>query len=138
MPETVEIPERLLDAIRAHARAELPNECCGLLIGSALTIDHVFPARNLEASPTSYRIDPVDHFSAIKSARAAGRSVIGAYHSHPTTPPAPSPRDRAEASFPDFVYLIVSLAETDNVDSIRAYRLAEGCATRLAMRIAKA
>jgi proteasome lid subunit RPN8/RPN11 len=131
MPETVEIPDRLLDEIRSHARAAFPNECCGLLIGSALTIEALFPTRNLEASPTSYLIDPAHHFAAIKTARASGRRVVGAYHSHPATPPVPSARDLAEASVPDFVYLIVSLAETDSDDSVRAYRLAEGRATPL-------
>ena len=28
------IPRSLLDAVLAHARAELPNECCGLLAGT--------------------------------------------------------------------------------------------------------
>jgi proteasome lid subunit RPN8/RPN11 len=131
MPETMEIPGRILDAILSHARAELPNECCGLLIGSGLTIEDLLPARNLEASPTSYVIDPIDHFAAIKTARASGRRVVGAYHSHPATPAVPSARDLAEASVPDFVYLIVSLAETNSDDSVRAYRLAEGRATPL-------
>lgn len=131
MPEIVEIPDRILDAILAHARAELPNECCGLLIGSALALEDSRPARNLDASPTSYLIDPADHFAAIRAARASGRRVVGAYHSHPASPPVPSARDLAEASFPRFIYLIVSLGEADRRDRVRAYRLADGRATPL-------
>ena len=133
MPEIVEIPDRVLEAILFHARAEYPNECCGLLIGSSLTIEDSLPARNLDASPTSYVIDPADHFAAIRTARASGRRVVGAYHSHPATPSAPSVRDLAEASFPEFVYLIISLAAADGRDSVRAYRIGEGRATPLAV-----
>jgi proteasome lid subunit RPN8/RPN11 len=133
MPDVVQIPGRVLDAIVAHAEAELPNECCGLLIGSALTIHDSVPARNLAASPTSYLINPGDHFAAIRAARGSGFSVVGAYHSHPGSPPTPSARDLAEASFPEFVYLIVSPAEGDARNQVRAYRLTEGRVTSLAI-----
>jgi proteasome lid subunit RPN8/RPN11 len=131
MSGKVEIPDRIVDAILAHARAELPNECCGLLIGRATTIEDLRPARNLDAGPASYLIDPADHFAAIRAARASGRRVVGAYHSHPASPPVPSARDLAEANFPEFVYLIVSLEEVDRSDRVRAYRLADGRATPL-------
>lgn len=131
MPDVVQIPGRVLDAIVAHAEAELPNECCGLLIGSALTIHESVPARNLAASPTSYLIDPEDHFAAIRAARVSGFSVVGAYHSHPGSPPTPSARDLAEASFPEFVYLIVSPAEGHARNQVCAYRLTEGRVTLL-------
>ena len=129
MWDVVEIQADVLDAIVAHAQAERPNECCGLLIGLAPTIQESVPARNLAASPTSYLIDPADHFAAIRSARRSGRHVVGAYHSHPASPPTPSARDVAEASFPEFVYLIVSLAEPDKSDAVRAYRVANGFPT---------
>jgi proteasome lid subunit RPN8/RPN11 len=131
MPDVLEIPAGVMDAIVAHAQAELPNECCGLLIGSALTIHESVPARNLAASPTSYLIDPADHFAAIRAARQRGRYVMGAYHSHPESPPTPSARDLAEASVSEFVYLIVSVAEADENHTVRAYRLADGRATPL-------
>ena len=133
MADVVEIPAGVLDAIVAHAQAERPNECFGLLIGSALTIHESVPARNLALSPTSYLIDPADHFAAIRVARRSGRQVVGAYHSHPESPPTPSGRDLAEASFPEFLYLIVSLAEPDKNDAVRAYRVTDGRATLLPM-----
>jgi len=131
MPGLVEIPEHVLDAIVAHAQAELPNECCGLLIGAGLTIHRAVGTRNLASSPTRYLVDPNDHFQAIRSARAEGLKVIGAYHSHPGSPPFPSPRDLAEAHFPDFVHVIVSVAQTGERGDVRAYRVEEGHATML-------
>ena len=117
----MKISKAALDAIVAHARESLPGECCGLLIGTPLRIDSAQPARNLESGTTRFLIDPRDHFAAVHAARESRRFVVGVYHSHPNTPATPSPADRAEASYDDYVYLIVSLA-TEPPDA-RLYRL---------------
>lgn len=121
----VRIRQAVLDEIVAHARAEAPDECCGLLIGTADLIDGSARARNLSQQRRSrYLIDPRDHFSAIRLARASGRDVVGAYHSHPGGSPVPSPTDLAEAVYRAFLYLIVG-ADGPSPE-IRAYRLGEG------------
>ena len=56
-----------------------------------------------------FLIDPADHFAARRIARERGLEVVGFYHSHPASPAEPSPRDLAEFSYPDHLYLIVSL-----------------------------
>jgi proteasome lid subunit RPN8/RPN11 len=105
----VRIPPAVIAEMLAHAREESPNECCGLLVGRRGAVDRAVRARNLEAGPTRYLIDPQDHFAALKDARAKGRQVIGAYHSHPAGAALPSPSDIAEASGgPDFLYVIVA------------------------------
>jgi proteasome lid subunit RPN8/RPN11 len=110
-------PLRLREDVRAemiaHARQEAPNECCGLLIGRASSIDECVRARNLHASPTRYLLDPADHIAAMRRIRGSDRSIVGAYHSHPRTPPIPSETDRAEAFYPDFVWVIVSLLDSE-------------------------
>jgi proteasome lid subunit RPN8/RPN11 len=105
----VTIPAAVVAEMLAHARDALPNECCGLLVGRRGAVASVVRARNLEAAPTRYLIDPQDHFAAIKVARAQGLRVTGAYHSHPKGAPTPSPSDIAEASGgSEFLYVIVS------------------------------
>lgn len=107
----------------AHARDEAPRECCGLLVGRQGSVVRSVRARNLDAITTRYLIDPEDHFAAIRAARADGFEVVGAYHSHPSSAPVPSPTDVAEAnSGSDFLYVIVSLVN----DEVQAYRIAEG------------
>ena len=86
----VKIPAAVIAEMLAHAREESPNECCGLLVGRRGAVESAVRARNLEAGPTRYLIDPQDHFAAMKAARAEGRHVIGAYHSAPGRRPAPS------------------------------------------------
>jgi proteasome lid subunit RPN8/RPN11 len=118
--------------ILSHAREEAPRECCGLLIGSGAAIERSVRARNIADDPTRrFLIDPADHFSAIRAARAAALDVVGAYHSHPASEPVPSSTDIAEAiQGGDFVYVIVSLLN----DEVRAYRIDKGGFRRLRIR----
>lgn len=115
------ITKAALDTIVAHAREALPGECCGLLIGTPARIDSAHPARNLESGATRFLIDPRDHFAAVHAARESKRFVIGVYHSHPKSSATPSAADLAEASYDDYVYLIVSLAS--EAPETRLYRL---------------
>lgn len=135
MAEAVHIPAPVLEGIVAHARETLPDECCGLLIGRADRVTRAVRAGNLTPTPTAYQIDPADHFAAIRSARADGLAVIGAYHSHPNAPAAPSRRDLAEAHFPEFVYLIVSIDTSGALREARAYRLTTTRATSLELAV---
>jgi proteasome lid subunit RPN8/RPN11 len=125
----LQIRSAVWDAIVAHSRDEAPNECCGLLVGPAESpaaiIEESVRTRNLEASPTSYRVDPVEQIALNRRLRSTGCRVIGAYHSHPHTPAEPSATDVAEAFYPEFVYVIVSLATPDE-PVVRGFRLAGG------------
>jgi proteasome lid subunit RPN8/RPN11 len=112
------------DDIVAHARDTSPAECCGLLLGAGDTIVDAVRARNIDAHPSRFQIDPQDHINAMRTARHRGLDVLGFYHSHPRSAATPSPRDLAEASYPGHLYLIVSLqAEPAEV---RLYRLEAG------------
>ena len=126
------ILQSAVDAIVAHAQETAPDECCGLLVGAGDRIDQAIRARNLERGPARYRIDPRDHIALMKRLRGSDRDVIGAYHSHPRSSAAPSASDVAEAFYPDFVYLIVSLM-TANQPECRAWRLRDGAAEEIAL-----
>ena len=114
----------VLDQIARHARDEAPNECCGLLIGTAESVRCARRARNVHASRTRFLIDPEDHFAALRQARARAEEVVGAYHSHPASAPVPSATDVADANDPRLIHLIVSLE--DDVENIRAFRYLDG------------
>lgn len=127
---SIRIPVVVVRDMLAHARDEAPRECCGLLIGKENSVVRSVRARNLDAKATRYFIDPEDHFAAIRAARAQGLEVVGAYHSHPTSAPVPSPTDIAEAnSGPDFLYVILSLVDED----VRAFRIDAGVCKPLAL-----
>lgn len=123
--DAVSIRAGVIDDIVAHARADAPLECCGLLLGMGLRIEGAYRARNAVSSPTRYQIEPEDHFAALRAARTASLAVVGAYHSHPHTSAAPSATDIAEASYPDFIWLVVGLP-ADSPPDVRAYRIEAG------------
>ncbi len=118
----MKITAKALADIEAHARAESPRECCGLLVGSDTEIHQAEPTRNLADTATRYQIDPADHFRILRAARATGLAVIGAYHSHPASPPIPSPTDLADG-LPNFLYIITRPHADHPGSDTRAWRL---------------
>lgn len=122
----IQISRSTLDDMLAHAESAAPKECCGLLIGSAARVERAVRARNLRESATRFLVDPAAHFAAIKAARAEGATVVGVYHSHPSSAPVPSDRDLAEAAYPEYLYVIVVPRGPDRSREARAFRLVEG------------
>lgn len=111
----------------AHAREDLPNECCGLIGGTKEQAQTLYRARNAFASPFSYRVDPADQYRIIeKEMRERGEDLVAIYHSHTKSPAYPSQTDLNEAvSWPEQVYLIVSLADPEAPD-VKAFWLKDG------------
>ena len=135
-PATATIPASLREAIVAQARAEDPNESCGLIIGDgaaaaggrALRFE---PVRNRAASPYRYEIDPADLYRLTVATDDADEVFWGIVHSHTHTPAVPSPTDLALAFYPDALYVLVSLSEDEadratGVPSLRAWRIVDG------------
>jgi [CysO sulfur-carrier protein]-S-L-cysteine hydrolase len=120
----VKIRKDVLEKIVAHAVEDLPNECCGLLIGTADMVEDASRARNTKRSRTRFQVEPADHFAAIRRARAGGFEIIGAYHSHPSGPSGPSDTDRVRLTDPSMFHVIVSLAH--GTRTVRAFRLNDG------------
>jgi proteasome lid subunit RPN8/RPN11 len=121
----VSIAASVRDAVYAAATDAAPDECCGLLLADRDRVVLAWPATNLAPSPrVRYEVDPRDHFAALRHARAAGLTVIGAFHSHPRTAPEPSPSDR-DAAHANFLYVIAG-RELDAPWSLRAFVLRSG------------
>ncbi len=99
--------------IRAHLRAALPNEGCGLLLCDGAGRLRFHAARNALASPTRYSVHPEDLVAAYRAARELGGEIVAAVHSHPEGPAGPSARDRREWLTPELAMLIVSFAGGD-------------------------
>jgi proteasome lid subunit RPN8/RPN11 len=118
--------------IVAHARDAAPAECCGLLVGRSDEIVDAMRTRNIAGDPLRFVIDPKDHIDGRREARRRGLEVVGFYHSHPRSPAEPSDTDVAEASYPDHLYLIVSLAAEPPAMSL--FRLENGGFVRVAIR----
>lgn len=107
----ISLHQSLCDQIIAHARAEAPRECCGLIGGADRRAQSVYPTRNAAADPlTTYEASPEDLFAAQRSMRERGEQLLAIYHSHPrAADPQPSATDVRLAYYPAAVYFIVGL-----------------------------
>jgi proteasome lid subunit RPN8/RPN11 len=123
---TTAVAEQLL----AHARAEAPNEACGILSGDAAigqaTTYH--PARNADASPYVYTVHPDDLVRIVMGIEDAGDDLVAIFHSHTHTPAVPSPTDRRQAMYPDAIYLLATLMDpnAEPMQALRAWRISDG------------
>ena len=102
------------DALIEHARAEAPNECCGYLWARDGGIEGVERADNPRKSPYGYELDSQSMLAVWKLSDEQGYQV-GTYHSHPKSPAEPSQTDINLASYPDWLYVIVSLEGNGHV-----------------------
>ena len=129
------IAEQLL----AHARAELPNEACGLLAGdlNAGRATAFHPARNAEASPLRYNVHPDDLVRVMVGIEDDGEDLVAIFHSHTHSPALPSATDRRTAQYPDVFYLLATLADPEAApaDSLRAWRIRTGESVEVPLRI---
>ena len=117
----------MLDEIVAQARAEAPNECCGIVGSRDGRAVRLFKARNARASPLAYDIDGRDLQRIYDEIDNDDLQVGVIYHSHTRTDPVPSPTDVNLASpfLPDAVYLIVGVKDPDRED-LRAWKIRDG------------
>jgi proteasome lid subunit RPN8/RPN11 len=113
-----------------HARAELPNEACGLLSGSLAEgrATRFYPARNVDASPLRYNVHPEDLVRLTFAIEDAGEELVAIFHSHTRSAAVPSATDRRTAMYPDPFYLLASLSDPDAspASALRAWRIVQG------------
>ena len=121
----MKISQALIDEMVAHAREDLPNECCGMLGGRDGEATSVVRVENAAASPLRYEMDPQGQFDALKRIEDGGEELIGIYHSHTRSAAYPSQTDVNEARmWPEQAYVIVSL-EDEEAPDVKAYDLAD-------------
>lgn len=117
------IAQSLIDEMVAHALADLPNECCGMVGGSDGEASVVIPVANAAASPLRFEMDPQGQYDALKQIEEGGGELLAIYHSHTKSAAYPSQTDVNQAvSWPDAIWVIVSLEDPDAPD-VKGYWL---------------
>lgn len=128
-PFCLRIPRLIYEELIAHALADRPNECCGLLAGEVVEgngeVRAIYPLVNERQSPTEFLSEPRSLFDAMKAIRADGTEVLAVYHSHPASPPVPSRRDLERNYSERVMNLIVGLAGP--VPELRGWWLTVEC-----------
>ena len=142
-PESVGIPAVMIQQLIDHARAGLPNEACGVIIGDAPAAAGGRPRRwepcaNAAASPFRYEIDPDELYRLTVATDETNEAFWAIVHSHTQTAARPSATDVGQAFYPDALYIVVSLSSEDenaadpaeaplpSVPTVRAWRIVGG------------
>ncbi len=121
----IELERRFHDEIVRQAVGEYPNEACGLIAAKEGIPVRVYPMRNADASPVTYRFDTKEQLKVTDEIEEAGEELYAIYHSHTHSEAFPSATDIRKAHFqgegddelvawfPDVRYLILSLQDRD-------------------------
>jgi proteasome lid subunit RPN8/RPN11 len=116
----VVIPPAVRGALEEHARAEAPNEACGLIAFRDGVAERYLPGENLAASPYRFELragNPADWFLEDEGYELA------VFHSHPASPPRPSRTDVENVGLWDGrPYVILSLGTGE----LAAWRIGRG------------
>jgi proteasome lid subunit RPN8/RPN11 len=125
----VKITRELYEQIVAHARAEAPNECCGVVAANGDGgAQQVFPATNKFASPLRFEIDEHDLIRIWRAIDEQELELGAIYHSHTRTPPEPSQTDiNGAAQWPGALWIIVGLAGQE--PNVRTWAIEDGRVT---------
>jgi proteasome lid subunit RPN8/RPN11 len=121
------LPEDLYDKIVAHARADHPDEACGVLAGPAGSDrpERFIPMINAARSPTFYEFDSTEQFQVWKEMDDRDEEPVVIYHSHTATEAYPSRTDISYANEPGAHYVLVSTRDPHDSE-FRSYRILDG------------
>lgn len=118
------VDPEILEAMLVHAENCHPEESCGLLaMDRSGRIRMAYPLTNSLRSSTNYTIEPREHFKALRHAEAQGWEIGGVFHSHPHSGAHPSPTDVRLAPDPEWLYVIIGMADSPVV---RGFRIIQG------------
>jgi len=120
----VKIAKSLYDEMVAHARADAPAECCGMVASRDGDAVQVYPAANAAASALRYEIDGAEQYRIQMAIDDQDLDLGAIYHSHTRSEPYPSQTDINLAFYPDALYIIVGLAGGE--PDVRAFTIRDG------------
>jgi proteasome lid subunit RPN8/RPN11 len=131
-----------VDAMVAHARADHPDEACGVIVGPAGsdTPSRFLAMTNADRSPTFFRFDPTEQLRLYQAMDDADEEIVVVYHSHTATEAYPSRTDISYASEPQAHYVLVSTAECgadEGPVSVRSFRILDGQVSEEELEIAE-
>jgi len=108
---SVRLPRPIIDELLRLAQDSPHEEICGLISRDRRGFRRCFPVPNRAADRKHFfMLDPKEQIDAMRAMREHGEELAAIFHSHPDSPPFPSPADVAQHEYPGLLYLIISLA----------------------------
>ncbi len=113
------VPDEIRAALAEHARAELPNEACGLVAFRDGVAERYVPGRNAAASPYRFELDVDPEIWFLED----DGFELAVFHSHVSSPPRPSRTDVENVGlWAGRPYLIL----TERTGELAGWRIADG------------
>lgn len=106
-PRRLIISQSQVDKLIAEAEKQTPNEACGLIAGENGMAKIIFPLTNISENPFTFLMEPGEQISTLFRIEELGLELAAIFHSHPHSPPIPSPTDIMESHYPDIPYIII-------------------------------
>ena len=119
----IQLSRKITNQLLHSAQISPNQEVCGLIGSSNNIASTCYPIQNIAEQPeTRFQLEPKQQIAALSAMRDKEESLFAIYHSHPSSPAVPSATDIKLASYPDAIYLIISL-NTKGVLEIRAFTI---------------
>jgi proteasome lid subunit RPN8/RPN11 len=137
--EKIAITREAYEHLLSICRQAMPHEACGVLAGTSASqgepsiVTSILPITNIHHEPTrSFSFHPGEWISTYYDMQKNRQTLVGFFHSHPTSSAVPSKQDLLgfPASDRQISYWIISVGNT-----VQPYRLYELGFTPLALML---
>jgi proteasome lid subunit RPN8/RPN11 len=121
--EEILIPRKIANQLLHFAQISPETEVCGLIGSRNAHLVSCYPIENKSSTPESrFEMDGKQHIAAMAKLRDRNENLFAIYHSHPSAPAIPSKTDLERATYPEALYLIISL-NTKGILEMRGFRI---------------
>jgi proteasome lid subunit RPN8/RPN11 len=131
----IQIPRKLTNQLLHLAQLSPDLEVCGLIGGKNGLPTHCYPVKNTAENPQQrFLLDAGEQISAMAKMRELGEDLFAIYHSHPAAPAQPSTTDLEMSTYPEALYLIISL-NTKGILEMRGFRINQKSALEIPLTL---
>ena len=121
--KSISLPRNIANRLLTLAQSNPEIETCGLIGAVNGTPSTVYSVENIAQDKQHlFEMDPAKQIEAMKHMRSKDETLYAIFHSHPDAPAEPSETDIQEASYPEALYLIISL-NTKGVIEMKGFYL---------------
>ena len=135
--EQIQIPRKITNQLLHLAQISPDLEVCGLIGSKNGLPSSCYPVKNTADQPRQrFQLDAGQQISAMAKMRDLGEQLFAIYHSHPAAPATPSITDLELASYPEVLYLIISL-NTKGILEMRGFKIDHKSAQEIALSLSE-
>jgi proteasome lid subunit RPN8/RPN11 len=135
--EHIQIPRKITNQLLHLAQVSPDLEVCGLIGSKNGQPTSCYPVKNTAKHPQQrFQLDAGQQISAMAKMRDLGEELFAIYHSHPSAPATPSVTDLELASYPEALYLIISL-NTKGILEMRGFKIDHKSAQEIALSLSE-